>query len=116
MWILRWIFVAILIIIVLGFALQNQEQKVSVSILKWQSDVLPLYFFLYFSYVAGLLTWVLVSTLSILKKKGEILKLQRENRRIREELNRLRNVSIDEDIESTELEQEDKTLAEDTGA
>jgi uncharacterized integral membrane protein len=100
MWIVRWVIIALLILIVLGFALQNQEQTVSVRILRWQSPVLPLYLFLYLSFGAGLLFWVLISALNTIKLRGEIFKLNRENRKIREELNRLRNVSIEDDIES----------------
>lgn len=106
MWILRWILGALLIIIILGFALQNQDQTVAVKIIKWQSPVLPLYFFLYLSFGAGLITWVIVSALNILKYKGDIMKLQRENRKIREELNRLRNISIEDEVEATEIEED----------
>ena len=107
MWILRWILGALLIIVILGFALQNQDQTVSVKILKWQSPILPLYFFLYLSFGAGILTWVIVSALNILKHKGEILKLQKEIRKTRDELDRLRNVSIDEEeVETTELDED----------
>lgn len=113
MWILRWILGALLIIAILGFALQNQEQTVSVRLIKWQSPVMPLYFFLYLAYGAGLLTWVLVSTLNTLKLKGEVYRLQREKRKITEELNRLRNVNIEEEINPTELEEEQyPTMAE----
>jgi len=106
MWILRWILGALLIIIILGFALQNQDQTVSVKIIKWQSPVLPLYFFLYISFGAGILTWVIASALNILKLKGDILKLQKENRKTRDELNRLRNANIEEEAGSTELEED----------
>ena len=103
MWIFRWILGALLIIIILGFALQNQDQTVSVKIIKWHSPVLPLYLFLYFSYGAGILTWVIVSVLNVLKLKGEIYKLQKENRKTKDELNRLRNVNIEDEGEPTEL-------------
>lgn len=96
MWIVRWILGALLIIIILGFALQNQDQTVTVNILKWQSPVLPLYFFLYLAYAAGILTWLLVSTLNILRLKGDLHKLHREKRKITEELNRMRNANIEE--------------------
>lgn len=111
MLIFRWILGAILIIIILGFALQNQDQTVSVKIIKWQSSVLPLYFFLYLSYAAGVLTWVIVSAFSLIKQKGDIYKLQRENRRIRDELSRLRNAGIEDEMEATELE-EDSEISE----
>jgi uncharacterized integral membrane protein len=104
MWIIRWILVALLIIVILGFALQNQEQTVSVNILKWKSPVLPLYLFLYLSFIAGLLFWILISVLHMIKLKGDNFQLQRENQKIRNELNRLRNASIDEMDEKTEFE------------
>ena len=110
MLIFRWILGAILIILILGFALYNQEQTVSIQFLKWKSPVLPLYFFLYLSYAAGLLTWVVVSAFSYLKQKGDIYKLQRENRRILDELNRLRNAGIEDEMEATELEEHEEVL------
>lgn len=108
MWIVRWILIALLILIVLGFALQNQSQTVSVRFLKWQSPVLPLYLYLYLSFGAGLLFWVLISALNTIKLKGEIFKLNRENRKIRDELNRLRNVTIEEDIDTPDPEEEEE--------
>ncbi len=104
MWIIRWVIVALLIIVILGFALQNQEQTVSVNILKWKSPVLPLYLFLYLSFIAGLLFWILISALHIVKLKGDNFQLQRENQKIRNELNRLRNANIDEVDVQTEFE------------
>jgi len=106
MWIVRWVLIALLILIILGFALQNQQQTVSVKILNWKSPVLPLYIFLYISFGAGLLFWVLISMLNMFKLKGEIHQLQRENRKARDELNRLRNASIEEEEEPTELEED----------
>lgn len=96
MWILRWLLGAVTIIVVLGFALQNQEQTASVMILKWQSPVLPLYIYLYFAFGAGLLFWALLTAVNMIKLKGNIHRLQKENQKIRAELNRLRNIDIDE--------------------
>ena len=95
--IIRWILSAIVILIILGFALQNQEQTVSVQVLKWQSANLPLYLFMYLAFGAGLLLWVVVSSFNLLKLKAEMIRYQKENKRIREELNKLRNVNIDDD-------------------
>jgi uncharacterized integral membrane protein len=101
MWIVRWIIIALMILVILGFALQNQNQTVTVTVLKWQSPVVPLYLLLYIAFAAGLIFWALISALTILKLKGEKLKLQRENKRVVHELNRMRNASINEDIEET---------------
>lgn len=98
MWIVRWILGALIIIIVLGFALQNQDQTASVVIINWQSPVLPLYIYLYFAFGSGLLFWALISIFNVLKLKGSTLKLQRENKKLREELAKLRNVDIDDPV------------------
>jgi uncharacterized integral membrane protein len=105
MWIFRWVISAIIILMILGFALQNQEQTVSVRIVQWESPHLPLYLLLYMAFGIGILLWVLVSAWNTFKLKGEIYRLQRENRRIKEDLNRLRNASIEEEGELTELDQ-----------
>lgn len=101
MWIVRMLLGALIILAVLGFALQNTEQTASVMIVKWQSPVLPLYIFLYFAFGAGMIFWALVSIYNILKLKGNIHRLQKENKKIRDELNRLRNVDID--VQDTEV-------------
>jgi uncharacterized integral membrane protein len=106
MWIIRWILIALMVLVVLGFALQNQSQTVSVTVLKWQSPIVPLYLLLYLAFAAGLAFWVLISALTIFKLKGEKLKLQRENKRITQELNRMRNASIEEEPEATEIAEE----------
>jgi len=111
MWIIRWIVSALVILIILGFALQNQEQMVSVRVLTWQSPNLPLYLFLYVAFAAGVLIWALISALNIIKLKGDIRKLQKDNRKITDELNRLRNVNIEEE-ETIEIEEEKQELAE----
>jgi len=114
MWIIRWISGALLIIIILGFALYNQQETARVNIFQWESSELPLYFLLYIAFAAGLLTWLFVSTINTIKLKRKIYLMQRENRKIREELNRLRNIHIEEEIEPLESEKEqDETEIED---
>ncbi|RKY76307.1 hypothetical protein DRQ07_10545 [candidate division KSB1 bacterium] len=98
MWVLRWIFTAIIILLILGFALQNQEQTVSVHILNWTTPNLPLYFILYIFFAGGVLTWVFVSMFNILKLKNTIYKLEKHNSKIQDELNKLRNINIDEEL------------------
>ena len=113
MWIVRWILIALIILIILAFALYNQEQTVYVKFLKWQSANLPLYLFLYLAFAFGMIFWVVVSALNILKLKNQIYRLQRENRKTQQELDRLRNVNIEEDVESVQSkEDQNKTIVE----
>ncbi|MCK5149287.1 LapA family protein [bacterium] len=98
MWIIRWILGAVLIILILGFALQNQEQTATVQLLKWQSPNMPLYLYLYFAFGIGLLFWSLVSAFNIFKLRGQLGKTERENKRLRKELDLLRNAELDDDL------------------
>ena len=97
MWIVRWIVSAILILLFLLFAFYNQD-TLTVDFLKWTSPPLPLYIFLYIAFALGLLFWLLISALNTIKLRADIHRLQRENRKIRIELDRLRNVSIEEEV------------------
>ncbi len=106
MWIFRWVISAILILLILFFAFENQSQLVSVKFLKWQTPNLPLYLFLYIAFGAGLLFWVFISTINMFKLRSEIHRLNRDNQKIKAELGRLRNVSIEDDDDHWESDEE----------
>jgi uncharacterized integral membrane protein len=108
MWLIRWILTALVIIVILGFALQNQQQTASIQFLNWKSGVLPLYLLLYLAFCVGFLLSVLVSALHLLNQRREIHKLHKTNRRIKEELDRLRNIHIEEDIEPSDLDESNR--------
>jgi uncharacterized integral membrane protein len=114
MWIIKWILIAIVILFILLFAFENQDQQTFVRFVKWQSIDLPLYIFLYISFGLGMFFWLLISIYKIFSYKGRILSLTRANHRLKEELDRLRNANIEEEIEPTELEedQEEKEIEE----
>jgi len=106
MWILKWILGAILIILVLGFALQNQAEVVNVRILNWFSPELPLYFIVYISFAFGMFTWLLTSIFKIMQLKNDSRLLKKQNQLLQNELNKLRNLSVEEAVTSTEVENE----------
>jgi len=108
MWILKWILSVFFILVVLLFAIQNQEQTVSVRFLNWISPNLPLYLFLYIAFASGILMWVLISIMNIVRLNSRIHKLQRENKKVKEELNRLRNASIEEELAPSEMDEEEE--------
>jgi uncharacterized integral membrane protein len=99
MWLIRWLITIFFILLVLLFAIQNQEQEVAVRILNWQSSTIPLYLLVYIAFAAGVVFGFLFSAAYLLKSKGRERKIQKENRRIKEELNRLRNANIEEELE-----------------
>ncbi len=97
MWIFKWLFIAIIMLAVLGFALQNQEQMVSVRILSKETQNLPLYFFLYIAFGIGFLLGLILPVINLFQLKIETRKVRKEYNKVREELNRLRNIDIEEE-------------------
>lgn len=93
---LKWIFIILVIFIILGFALQNQDQTVSIKVIQWQSPILPIYWFIYAAFIFGLVFWIAISTINIIRIKTDNRKLKKEVQKLQKELDRLRNVDIDE--------------------
>ena len=105
MWVIKWILGALLIVIVLGFALQNQYQMVQVRILNWISPELPLYLIVYISFAFGLFTWLIASIFKIMQLKVETRQWKKKVDELQDELNRLRNLSVEEAVVSSAKEQ-----------
>ena len=55
MWILRWFFAAGFIILGIGFAMQNADQLVTISLLHWKSQNTPLWVVMYLSFALGVI-------------------------------------------------------------
>ena len=97
MWIVKWLIGAILVLLIIGFAMQNSNILVTVKFWKWQTaQDLPLWVVMYISFAAGILFWVIISIFQMLGLKNENRKVRKELRKLKEELDRLRNVSIEE--------------------
>jgi cell division protein FtsL len=56
---------------------------------------------MYLSYAAGILTWLIISVVQVIGLKNSNRKLVKENKKVQDELNRLRNVTIEEETESS---------------
>jgi uncharacterized integral membrane protein len=106
MWIVKWTLGAILILLILGFALQNSWQVVQVKILNWVSPELPLYFIIYISFALGILTWLLVSIFKILQLKNDGRQFKKRNQQLQDELNKLRNLSVEDAVSTTDIKPE----------
>lgn len=96
MWIIRWILVAVVIVVILLFSLQNQEEQVMVNLFGWESPFIPLYFALFIAFVVGLFVWFIVATFQILQLKAELRTCRREKRTLEGELTALRNLPLEE--------------------
>lgn len=98
MWIIRWAFIAIIIVVVLGFSLQNTD-KVTVKILNYQYQEVPLFLVIYVAFCFGVFVYLLVAVFHQLQLRSDIGRLRRDNRRLQNELDNLRNLSLGDEFE-----------------
>lgn len=96
MWIFRWLLGAACVMVGIGFAMQNSGQMVSVTLLHWKSQDTPLWVVLYLAFSIGVFFWLVVTMFQSLSVKTENQRMIKETRRLKEELDRLRNISIEE--------------------
>jgi len=97
MWILRWVLGAILLLCIIAFAIQNTNETATVQFLHWQSTPLPLWVLMFLAFSAGLFVWLAISIFQVLQLKAELRKKSRDNERLQEELNKLRNIAIEDE-------------------
>jgi len=102
MWIVKMIFWAVIMLILVFFASENSQQEVQIQFWKWESNPLPLWLVMFFSFAAGVLVWVIGSIYKILQMKNELRKLRKENQKVMNELEQLRSVSIEEETKFDE--------------
>lgn len=97
MWIIKWVLLVIAIVFLIGFAMQNADVSVPIRFLKWETvNDLPLWLVMYISFVAGMVFWLAVSIYQVILLKSENRKCQRKIKNLENELNKLRNVSVED--------------------
>ena len=108
MWVVRWLATAIVILLILGFGLQNTTQQVSIAFIKGQYETgpLPIWIIVYASFGLGMFLWLFISIFQVFALKGQVRKIKSENIRIRKELDNLRNLSVENDLEIKALPEE----------
>jgi len=106
MWIVRWVVMLLVMLLIIGFAMLNTEQKVSVSFYWWQTVNLPLWVVMYIAFAIGMVVWLFMSVFQVLTLKNGMRKLHKENRQLKEELDRMRNVTIEEAVLPEQQESE----------
>jgi uncharacterized integral membrane protein len=98
--IIRWILVTIVVVAVVGFALQNQNQMVHVKLGTYSSPEAPLFLALFIAFLIGMVLYFILTIATQLKLRGELSRFRRECNRLKEELNRLRNLHLDKEVDS----------------
>ena len=89
MWIVRWALITVVILLILGLALQN-DQLVEIHLFNWHSGQLPLYFVFYFAFAAGMLAFLLISGYFQYVKYRELNRCRREIAKLEAEIDNLR--------------------------
>ncbi len=99
MWIVKWIVMVIAVIFLIGFAMQNADISVPIRFFKWETvNDLPLWLVMYLSFIAGMIFWLAVSIYQVISLKTESKRWQKKTKNLESELNRLRNVSVEDSV------------------
>ncbi|RMD89624.1 MAG: LapA family protein [Calditrichaeota bacterium] len=106
MWAFKWILAVIVILLVLGFALQNSSQQVKVVFVSnvWEVENVQLWMVIYVSFALGVIFWLVVSIFQVLNLKAEIRRLKKVNREMQHELDSLRNLPLSEEGPGLKIE------------
>jgi len=97
MWIFRWVLLLFIVFFLVGFLSQNSDDKVMIRLMGWESPVLPLSFMLFLAALVGYIISLLVAVVNQIRLRAQISAMRKENKAVREELDRLRNFALEED-------------------
>ncbi len=104
MWIVRWISWVLVLFTIIIFVTQNVDflkTTFDLEFLFWETkSPIPSWVVMFLSFAAGVLLWLIGSIFKVLELKSEVRKINRENIILKNELNELRNIPIDENSES----------------
>ncbi len=107
MWVIKWFFAVVLILVFLGFALSN-TQVVTVlffyNVVQFQN--VQLWMVIYAAFGLGVMFWLVVSIFQVIQLRSEIRKLKRANGEMQSELDSLRNLPIGEDDSAFDIKEE----------
>lgn len=99
MWIIKWILILFAVVFLIFFAMHNTDIRVPIRFFKWETvNDLPLWLVIYLSFTAGMVFWLAVSIYQVISLKGENRKWRKKTKNLESELNRLRNVSVEDSV------------------
>lgn len=91
-------FLLIILILSVIFFLQLNDDKVSIDLIFTQFSSAPVSMIIFGSISIGLIFGYILAVFSIMASKSKIKILQNKNKELTDELNDLRNVSVDESL------------------
>ncbi len=103
MWMLKWLGIAILLILLRGFSIQNLDQTVDIDFLFWSFQDVPLIVVIFEAFIAGMLVWFVIALVNELKLRSELKQTNRQLDELGGELQAMRNMPLEEPEEEEGL-------------
>jgi uncharacterized integral membrane protein len=97
MWILRSLVIIVLIILIVGFAIYNSSETVSVNLYGRQYYDVSMIIVAFWALVVGMLISFALGISYYFKMYAELRDQRRENKRLVEEITALRNLPLEEE-------------------
>lgn len=101
MWILRSLVVILLIILIVGFAIYNSDERISVNLYGRHYYDVPMIFVAFWALVVGMLISFALGISYYFKMYAELRDQRRENQRLLGEVTALRNLPLEEEEEKS---------------
>jgi len=108
MTVIRLIFGLIVFFFLLFVFLQNADQRVNIYFFKYTFQELPLYWVIFYSFLAGSVFVVLLAIYQEIKYRVTLSKKTREIKNLRKEIKDLRRMITEEDKEIIESKEEEE--------
>ncbi|MBN2105659.1 DUF1049 domain-containing protein [bacterium] len=98
--ILRILVYVVIFSLFLLFAMYNNEKTATVDFLVWKTPIIPLWMLVFISLILGLVLGLVLVTGAVFSANKEKKQLQKEIKKIKDELNRMRNANIEEEVDT----------------
>jgi len=111
MWIIRWFLIAFMIVLISFFIGRNMKlDPISIDYILGETDEISPLMVMFFAFVAGFLSWFVISLFNFFKMRSELSAKDNLIRNLKQELNSYRNQSLTINDES------EKTVLLDAGS
>lgn len=99
MWILRTLVIIVLITLIVGFAIYNSEERVSVNLYGKEYYDVPMIFVAFWALVVGMLISFALGIGYYFRMYSELRNQRSENQKLLQEITALRNLPLEEEGE-----------------
>jgi uncharacterized integral membrane protein len=97
MWILRTLVVIVLITLIVGFAIYNSDERISVNLYGQEYYDVPMIFVAFWALVVGMVISFALGVSYYFRMYSELRNQRGENQKLIEEITALRNLPLEED-------------------